>query len=799
MIVLFKKSKEIKKWTIYKLKENRIINKSIEYIKKDPFIIFTLVLFIILSVYWSYISILKFYALNDYFYDLGLAMEKGWAFIQDPISPVGLFVNPILWIIFPIFLFKSYPLLLAFQSMFITFGIFPLYGIAKNILKSKSSAFFIALSYLFFPMITGMYWYDFHYQTLFITLFFIAYYFFIKNRYLASFIFIILAGITRFPYIIFVILFSFVILVESIYNKKYQPEYYDKKILKFSIFLFIFSTLLFLFFMYIETLYFGHSTLTNQLGAHISETNNNPFIMLDNKIQVLTLIFFPFLGLFLFSKRFLILLLPFLYIEFFANTWPYFFPEIFQLQYAGLIVPFLYLGTIDAISNLFKNYKPGKIFKLKYIKIKKVLDPKFKLSLVILILVILLSTVYQPYGPLNKYSWHNYELSEEISVNWTKYNDLEHIVSLIPSNDPFVLTQNNIPEVYPRPIYYYSEYLAPMISGIYFSSNLTANKHYWNNINCRIDYVLADLNSSQYQASYGQGIPNMYNFTSLFYGSGNYGILAEASYIVLLERNYTGPVLYYRPIYREFSASSLVPGSVYNKNINSNLINGLIVAKNISANQVIFFGPGPNTNLPPGTYNITYQLKLSNISSSNRFLVQFTSNPTMAKGVILSSFVISGANFSKVNEWTNITFKATLDNFYPYLQFKLYAISNINGTLELKNVVVKQIGEPQRSPEFIVLKDIMSIVPENSTILAQPGLPSPVPELLTDYKSIQMNQVNNKSMPDYVLADLNSSQYQASYGQGIPNMYNFTSLFYGSGNYIIATESSAWSFLEKII
>ncbi len=229
----------------------------------------------------------------------------------------------------------------------------------------------------------------------------------------------------------------------------------------------------------------------------------------------------------------------------------------------------------------------------------------------------------------------------------------------------------------------------------------------------------------------------------------------------------------------------------------------MIVAKNMSTNQVIFYGPGPNTNtnLPPGIYNITYQLKLSNINSSNKFLVQLPSYPPMGKSIMLSSFVISGANFSVANEWTNITFKVQLDNFYTYLQFILYAISNINGTLELKKVSIQQIGEPTRSSEFMVLKNIMSLIPENSTILAQSNLPSPVPELSTDYKIIFSNNLtvdnhywnNVNCRIDYVLADLNSSSYTA----GSPSMYNFTNLFYGSGNYGILAEASSIALLER--
>jgi len=191
---------------------------------------------------------MKFYALHAAIFDLGLAMQNAWAFIYYPLQ---FYPNMILWVIFPLFLPQSFSLILAFQAIFITMGVFPLYGIAKHFLNAKLPAFFISLSYLFYPYLAGMYWFDFHYQVLFPTFFLIGYYLYLKEKYKSSFVLFILAGLTRYPYIFFIVLLSFLMIIESIYKMKYKKEEFNIKRLKFEALLFL-QHLLFLYYLTLE-------------------------------------------------------------------------------------------------------------------------------------------------------------------------------------------------------------------------------------------------------------------------------------------------------------------------------------------------------------------------------------------------------------------------------------------------------------------------------------------------------------------------------------------------------------------
>jgi hypothetical protein len=262
----------------------------------------------------------------------------------------------------------------------------------------------------------------------------------------------------------------------------------------------------------------------------------------------------------------------------------------------------------------------------------------------------------------------------------------------------------------------------------------------------------------------------MYNITKLFYGSGEYGILAEASGIVLLKKNYTGPIIYYVPLYENFPYSKLNLGPLSKEN------NNYLYAQNISKYNVIWYGP--YKALPPGEYNITFQLMTSNNNANNTLNLDVSAN---GGGIILASKTIDGSYFNNKNKWENITLTVNLTNFYSYVEFRGFS-SYWNGTISLKGIYVEQVAPPSRSKEFNNLKYMMSLIPQNSTVIADKNLPDPIPEILTDYHVIQASQINI-TKPDYGIA-------------GYPSSW-FTEL-YGSGEYGILAEASGIIYALKI-
>ncbi len=645
------------------------LNKKFKHfiISYYPLIIITL-FFLIFSIYWSYISIMKFYALNAAVWDLGVAMQTAWTFMTNPFQP---YPNLILWVIFPVFIPKSFQLILIFQAVFITAGVFPLYFIAEHFLKSKVASMFLSLSFIIYPYLSGMYWFDFHYQALFPTLFFLGYLFYIKDDLRLSFIFFIFAGITRFPYIFFIVLMGYVLILENFYYYKFRKEMFNKKRFNFSIILFVLSFIVFILWLRASGVSLSYSAPYSAMAANAHFSGKAFYIFLDEKLFVVYILLIPLMLLPIFSKRFVLLMLPFAYVLFFSNYWAYMFPSFLHLQYGPLIVPFLFLGTVDVISNLKKRFKEPVLEGKRFLKLKKHLsDPAIRIASVILIITILFAIVYQPYGPLNRYSETNFDLKEKTSVNWTVYRDLENIVALIPNNDPYVLTQNNIPEIFPRPPIPYG----PMVTGFTdFLTNITGNDHYINTsqglLNARIDYVIADMDSLQYTSGY----PSMYNFLSTFYSSGEYGIIGEASGIVLLEKNYSGPLKYYRHYNVMYNASELYAGQ------NVTIKDNSLYISNFKQNVSLF--STPSANIPPGIYEMNITLK-SNFTDVIKVNASSFYTPQ-----IFSKVISVGKNSSG---WVNVTVKFYVYSFFLDIALNAYAVS-MSSPLFIKDVSITEL------------------------------------------------------------------------------------------------------------
>ncbi|MGB9730178.1 MAG: DUF2079 domain-containing protein [Thermoprotei archaeon] len=582
-------------------------------------------------------------------------MQNGYDFINNPFSFQNLIMHPLVWIFFPIFLTKNYFLVLIFQQVFITTGVFPLYGIAKHVLKSKYIALMISLSFLVYPYIAGLYWYNMFYQSLFPTLFLFAYYLYIKSRYKSSIVIFLLSGLTSFPYMLFIVLFSIVILFETVYKRKFEHIS-----LKYPFILFISSSVIFLIMNYSNPSFYGN--------LYMFMPKYYPFSNIDYKVNVILVLLVPLLAFPVISKKFLIMLIPYFY-ALFSLTPPN--SSLLAYQYAPLAIAFLYLGFIDTLNDFSEDEK----IELKTLKDKikhSLSDIKFKFTALMLILVILFASVYLPIGPFNQYSNSNFNFAENTAANYTAYNELTHIISMIPSNEPYVLTQNNIIEIYPRPLVNG----VPLVAGITSFTNLTSDGVYLNldgkNVYVKINYILADLKSRWYVS----GNPSMYNFTSLFYSSGKFGIVAETSGFILLERNYTGPVKYYVPNNIYFPASSLNLGP------NTTIKNNVLYANNTK--HTILWSTNM-FNLAPGTYRFILSIYTNSsfVNNELQFNISANGNP------LFQRYNLTGSVFQNTGNWTNISFNITLNSFYNKISITCYSI-NWNGSIAFKNIALLQ-------------------------------------------------------------------------------------------------------------
>ena len=527
-------------------------NKICDKIRANSGTLVVFISFVIYTIVWGSIVITRLDTLNALWADLGIAMERGWLIYHNNWSLTQylyiLFNSGILFITFPITVPQSYPLILIFQTVMIGGGVFPIYKISEHLLKKGILPILIGFLYLIYFPLSGINWYDFHYQSLFIIFFLSGYYFYLKEQGTMSLIFLTLSSMVKFPYAVFSLIFASIILLEIYLNrsKDYKIDlkklYYPCILVLISLFLLLGAYVVNGNLDYVETTV-GYS------GNTIITTN------LVDKLYTILLIFIPFLFVPLLSKKFFIFYLPYFALVFYVGGYGKIFPTAFHYQYTSMIVPFVFLGLIDFFYNLKKS--EGKTFRflrkgISYKPLKQVL------TIFIVLLTVFTAALFEPYAPLNHYNFDNFEDfgHYDYNSNATAIVYLDQVISLIPRNNNSVLTQFNIPEIYPRePVINTSPNEIYMLvaghSALAQVNNLTLSdvknntynvtvfqNHHYTSVDVSIYYALGDYNSPWYYSN----TPSMQEFINLMNISGEYGIVANYHGFILLEWHYDGPI-----------------------------------------------------------------------------------------------------------------------------------------------------------------------------------------------------------------------------------------------------------------
>lgn len=645
--------------------------------------------FLIYLVYWSDITLERFYSLNSSVYDLGSSMEVMWL-IYNAHWTVSSFLYTFFiqggkFILLPLAIPQNFQVLLIAQTFYIDVAVFAIYGISRHLIHQKTPSMLFSLSYLIFFPSAGLNWFDFHFQVLFVPLFLFAYYCYITNRFKISTALFILSGLTRFPLIIFPILFSLFVLAGELHNLKFNKLHYSVKRAHFAIVI-LSLALLILGASYYFVKFSGTGSVIDHLPVNNSSLFdiNTLFYNLDDKIFTLLLLFAPLVGLPLLSRRWFLFLLPSIYLVLFSplSVWNY--PYLFQLQYTAPIIPFLFLGAIDAMASLFSSRQVfsdrGNDTTNQHISLpNREKMELFDVATLILILTTLLGTAYLPYGPLNDHVVMNYGLSEHTEVNWTRYNELENMIKLIPSDNKYVIYQDNIPQVLPRPTFNPSNPNL-LVAGFNIPQNFTISGQNGKWISITPDYILADPYNSWLYSSLGPYNFSMYDIVHELYASGHYGILSEATGMILLEKNYAGPVKYFTPFSNYYPATMFLTFS----GSGSRLVGGTIVVNN----NPYYAWYGPYVYISPGKYIVNYEMKVTNNSGNNWMNLNVVSND----GNIINHH-ITGNNFTRVNHWTNISTTIYVNNTLANVQFR-GDNTHWNGTIYFRGVTINEISPP---------------------------------------------------------------------------------------------------------
>ena len=282
-----------------------------------------------------------------------------------------------------------------------------------------------------------------------------------------------------------------------------------------------------------------------------------------------------------------------------------------------------------------------------------------------------MSVSFQPWSPEEKNnSYNNYYYSNNPYRNQNTYSYLVKESKLIPTNNPYVLVPNNIPEAYPRESiggeYRIGQLVmgfpSPVFKNITLSDAINNTFPYiaWNGtvVNIPIDYAWGVCPSAATRAN--SGYQSQLDIMNIMLESGKYGIMAEANGTIVIERGYHGTPALYVPmnnVFRPDIGLSSTKLSVINYSVSEYL---------------------------PGTYNNTLQF-----IASNNFLGNISIEACLDGHIAETKYIDAiGYHGSKYN----VSFTQTFSEIETHGRYYFIIKSNgFNGTLSFDNILIKQI------------------------------------------------------------------------------------------------------------
>jgi uncharacterized membrane protein len=635
--------------------------------------------YIIVSVYiiiMSTVTIMKHNTFLTSGFDLGIfnqafhtALFDGKLFYETAdlsFNPGGSFFgvhfSPILFLLLPFYaIYPSVENLLVMQTVILAIGAFPVYWMARDKLGRKVAPA-ISLVYLLYPALIMLNLNDFHMEAFTSTFFLFSIYYLEQEKWPHFFTFMLLAIFTiEFAPIIGVCVALYACILY--YRKNFQ----NRRKARICIVIAAVMTILFVIIALRAKELFNNST--SPISSTFQNILLNPAelpnqIVNDLGAKMLYIISFlaPLAFLPVLAPEYLIMALPWISLNFMS---PYTLYHIIFYQYNGFVIPFFMTALPKAVKrlNLHETWK-------------------------IVPLLLAATLICWVYLPLSTGSPWNYQLP----VADERTQRIHEMLALIPP-DASILTENDLfPHVSNRPNAYMS-----LPEG-------------WSTIS--IQYIFVDINSGWYkwEAETAGGKITPMDYIETVLGKGDYGVLAAARGLLLLEKDYTGEPVLFEPydLWYNYEKLSLASGSV-------------IEDSTSTSGQVLFHSDkdpkgniwyGPYVDLSQGLYKVTYKIKVENASEINLNDHLLTVDVAKSYGkTLIAEKRVNGSDVPSVGQWFDVSLFFVLRAPAENIEFRGFAASNLN--IYLDYLKVEQISaQPLIGTTF----DYRDFVVENGTV-----------------------------------------------------------------------------------
>ncbi len=577
---------------------------------------------------------------------LNTVVREGYAYYG---SYLGIHFAPILFSVVPIFaVFPRPETLLALKSIAIGLSVIPAYCLAKTVLPKKTTLL-VTVLYVLHPALHTLTFSDFQAQAFFPLLILAAIFFLKKENYPFYYLTLILSLMTM---EFMSILVAAYVLIEIVVgkNKHKAPRIHLMVTLLVAVVWFVIANLIMSTFKP-QAL----SPWTSVLEGGALQAISYGFV---EKIVFLLIIFVPF-GFLPIQSPYVLSLLPWIGITLTSTS-----GGGFQLgwHYGAYFMPFLYIALLDAISN------GGNKIGMQKINVNP------KLGRTLLVVSIILSIAFTPLNPVTNGNLPGIAYTAK-PFDSKHVELLNNITKLIPPN-AIVLAQTPL-----------SQHLATRSNTYTYVPNLD---------DFDIEYIIADSKHWDFKFNnFDKTIKSALN-------SAKYGILTYSDGILLLKRGYNGDPLHYKNFVGIFGYSGIIASKLFTLSGTLAMENSRIVYDPSSkSGYVIMYDAttgwggtswyGPGIWLLPGSYNVTFALKVDphgEVRPEGYFL---TLDVSTRSGQIFAKRHVYGVSIPATRRWFNITLPFALDKIVEDVEFRGL---NVNGaSIYLDYIFLEQTSQ----------------------------------------------------------------------------------------------------------